>query len=111
MYGNHPQEWKHATNCDYRDCSSTWSRSLGGAGGGGAGGALVGGAAPVSFALEPAALDKAPINYATKAGLKKYELATVKLNNEFNGKSTRMTLFKDDLQMQEPAQCRYYSHY
>jgi len=71
----------------------------GGAGGGGAGGAPVGGGAPVRFALEPAALDNAPLNYATKAGFKKYELATAKLNNEFNGKSTSMALFKGDLQM------------
>jgi len=73
--------------------------SGGGAGGGGAGGAPVGGGVPVPFALEPAALDNAPLNYATNAGLKKYELATAKLNNEFNGKSTSMTLFKGDLQM------------
>jgi len=71
----------------------------GAAGGGGAGGAPVGGGVPVPFALEPAALDSAPLNYATKAGLKKYELAMAKLNNEFNGKSTSMTLFKGDLQM------------
>ena len=71
----------------------------GGGGGGGAGGAPVGGGTPVPFALEPAALDNAPLNYATKAGLKKYELATAKLNNEFNGKSTSMTLFNGDLQM------------
>jgi len=41
----------------------------GGGGAGGAGGAPVGGGVPVPFALEPAALDNAPLNYATKAGL------------------------------------------
>jgi len=75
----------------------------GGSGGGGPGGAGVGrpggGTVLVPFALEPIALDNAPIDYATKVGHKKYELATAKLNNEFNEKSTRMTLFKGDLQM------------
>jgi len=42
--------------------------------GGGSGGAPVGGGrVTVSFELKPAALDNKPLNYATKAGLKKYD--------------------------------------
>jgi hypothetical protein len=53
----------------------------------------------VTFSLLPAAIDNNVLDYTDKADIKKYEKATSKLNNEFDGKSEQMTVFKGDLDL------------
>ena len=53
----------------------------------------------VVFALAPAAVDNDLIDYTTKEGLKQFEVATKSLQNQFDGQSQNMTVFKGDLGM------------
>ena len=52
-----------------------------------------------TFSLSPASIDNTVLDYIDKADIKKFEKAIAKLNNEFNGKSEQMTVFKGDLHL------------
>jgi hypothetical protein len=49
------------------------------------------------FSLSPSSIDHTVLDYSQKEDVKKFEKAIAPLNNQFEGKSEQMTLFKGDL--------------